>query len=369
MHGNSYSRRRQFHSPHEQGTTDRLARAKRRITIFVLFQIYGVAKLGDRYFSPVRDDGLNPSFAVREDGQVGYDHGTGIGYNVLTLIAQIEHLSPAEACRRLIFYAEGGSYSPQGRGMPSAAAPIPQVPSWQCLPQTRIWNTLVVGTHYDYWCYAKLRGLNPESLMRATAMGLFFFKETSRRVLGVCTITDHARYVRQDRCVLGGTLATKTGERIKNRTIGAASWPVGAANIGDKPVVLLVEGLPDLLSMVQVILEEGRLHDAAPVAMLGAGQHINVHALPYFAGKVVRIFPDQDEAGAKGAATWTQQLRGVAASVDCFSFAAYPADHTEAGQGPQRLCAMGRHGCLQAHDPEHGKERSSAWKPVINKTA
>lgn len=190
-------------------------------------------------------------------------------------------------------------------------------------PETHEWRSLVAGSPDDYVRFAKLRGLDPVALMAATALGLLFFQDDYPRDR-LCVITDNSRHARQDRPIDGGWIRPQAGGVAKSRTLGTASWPIGAANIGRKPAVLLVEGMPDLLAAAQVIMEANRLHEAAPVAMLGAGQHINIHALPHFVGKYVRIFPDRDEAGAKGAATWTQQLWGVAASVDCFSFDAFP---------------------------------------------
>jgi hypothetical protein len=326
-----YSKRRPFSIPHDQGTASQLKRAMAQINVRVLCEnIYGVRKRDGYYFSPVREDGRNPAFEIRPDGEVGIDHATGEGFNALALIAKVENLTQAEARQRLILYAEhGGSFAPPSPETCSASKRKWQMPSWQCLPETRTWNTLLQGSYGDYENFAKLRGLQPVALMLAHAMGLFFFMERNPRVVGICTITDNARCARQDRCSNGGYLALKTGESAKSRTIGMASWPIGAANIAHKPVVMLVEGMPDLLAAVQVILEENRVHDTAPVAMLGAGQHINVHALPYFTGKHVRIFPDRDEAGAKGAATWAQQLQGVAASVDYFSFDAFPLTSPE----------------------------------------
>ena len=94
---------------------------------------------------------------------------------------------------------------------------------------------------------------------------------------------------------------------------------MGAANIGAKPVVLLVEGMPDLLAAVQVIGVQGRHHDTAVVAMLGAGQKIHPQSFPYFAGKYVRLFPHRDEAGIRATETWCRQLQRVGATVDCFN--------------------------------------------------
>lgn len=280
----------------------------------LLEKIYRVRKQGDQYYSPVRDDGQNAAFSVREDGEVGIDHGTRRGFNALILIQEVEKLNPAEAKERLAFYARNSEvftgecsaqYQPIRTGHRTPSGEL-------CQNQ---WNYLSIGTHSDYLKFAKLRGLSVEALITATALDLFFFlhgKENQR----LCTVTDNARYVRQDRCIDGSEVIRADGGKAKNRTIGSASWPVGAANIGDRRAVLLVEGLPDLLAAVQVIGEADRHRHVAAVSMLGAGQSIHQSALPLFTGKRVRIIPDEDDAGLQAAQQWTQQLQSAGATVE-----------------------------------------------------
>lgn len=86
---------------------DRLKAARSNVNLFILCdQIYKLRKQGKYYFSPVRDDGQNAAFSVQEDGQVAIDHGTGKGFNTITLIEKVEGLTQAEARRRLIYYSE-----------------------------------------------------------------------------------------------------------------------------------------------------------------------------------------------------------------------------------------------------------------------
>ena len=308
-----------------------LSSALARINLRTLCeQIYCLQKQGDAYFSPVRDDGQNAAFTIREDGEVGIDHGTGEGFNALKLIARVESLSPAEARRRLVYYSKQGQAHPfvgSEQNKPSrgtALAPFDRhlYPfNWQ----------LDIGTHDDYLRFAALRGLNPVSLITATALELFYFSDDWRGGQRICTVTDNARYVRQDRRVDGQHLIVDGYRTTKCRTIGTASWPVGAANIGTKPVVLLVEGLPDLLAAIQIINVQGHHHDTAAVAMLGAGQKIHPQSLPHFAGKYVRLFPHRDEAGSRAAETWCRQLQRAGATVDCFN-------HERFQQKPDQPC-------------------------------
>lgn len=87
------------------------------------------------------------------------------------------------------------------------------------------------------------------------------------------------------------------------------------------PVVLFCEGGPDLLAAHHFIHAHGREADTAAVAMLGAGNAIPPEALPFFAGKRIRIMAHADEAGRTAAAKWAEQLANVNALVDAADFA------------------------------------------------
>jgi len=139
------------------------------------------------------------------------------------------------------------------------------------------------------------------------------------------------------------------------------SWPVGLAEAVDYPAIALVEGVPDFLVAHDVaIWEQGGyskarftgevlpdLSDAlaqvkcAPVAMLSASPAIGADALPFFAGKRVRIFAHAEKAGLKGAEKWRNQLLAVAASVDLLDFS---ADKRADGTWPNDLDEWTRSG-------------------------
>jgi len=116
------------------------------------------------------------------------------------------------------------------------------------------------------------------------------------------------------------------GNRAKANALvaGGRGWPIGAAQIGPRPFILLVEGGPDFLAGALVRWWE--LIDPEQVAlvcMTGAGNAIDAEALPLFAGKHTRIafHAEESEKGREAAHRWKDQLYGAgAALIDGFDF-------------------------------------------------
>ena len=84
---------------------------------------------------------------------------------------------------------------------------------------------------------------------------------------------------------------------------------------------MIVEGGPDLLAAFHLAWCAGVESQIAPVAVLGARNEIPDDALPHFAGKRVRIFPDNDKEGQDAKERWAAQLLAAGADVDSYSFA------------------------------------------------
>lgn len=86
------------------------------------------------------------------------------------------------------------------------------------------------------------------------------------------------------------------------------------------PKVAFVEGAPDLLAAFHFLIAEGKELSVAPVAALGASNHVlDPEALRYFSGKVVRIFPHLDKAGYTACKAWAKALKDAgAARVEAF---------------------------------------------------
>jgi hypothetical protein len=176
---------------------------------------------------------------------------------------------------------------------------------------------------------ARLRGLPVfAGLQLAMNAGQLWFVEASdgRERVTAWLLTDSARRVAQARR-LDGLPWNGIGAKAKTLVAasGDAAWPVGAASIGSKPFVALVEGSPDFLAAWHFAFWCGRANEIALVAMLGAGQRIHPDALPLFAGKGLWTFPHNDGGtGADAAGRWAKQLRSAGAAwVKPFDFSPY----------------------------------------------
>ncbi|KAB2638205.1 MAG: toprim domain-containing protein [Verrucomicrobia bacterium] len=132
-------------------------------------------------------------------------------------------------------------------------------------------------------------------------------------------ITDSARRNAQARRLDGELWRGIGGAKAKTLPGCDPSWPIGCAEIGNLPLVLLCEGQPDFAAALLVAWWESV--NVAPVCMTGAGNSIHQDALANFAGKHVRIAIHDDDAGRKAAKRWSDQLYlAGAARVDGIDF-------------------------------------------------
>lgn len=165
------------------------------------------------------------------------------------------------------------------------------------------------GTDAQLNQLARLRKIDARGLLIAHERGLLVFGRLgTHEVYGVRDASGNVLEVRR----LDGQPFPdhgELGERKSHALKGSRkSWPVGLADAGDRPMILLVEGLPDFLATFEVVVREEALDRVAPVAMLAAGAAIAADALPLFKGKHVRIVPHADEPGQAAAARWKKQL-------------------------------------------------------------
>lgn len=157
--------------------------------------------------------------------------------------------------------------------------------------------------------------------------------EWHERSVGVwpswCAI-DATRNVAEFRRLDDGKYPRQDGGEIKSWSTCGKAWPVGAAHLDGRPAVMLVEGGPDMLAAYHFLRRHGMLGRVAVVCMLGASNRMREDALPFFAGKRVRIMVDADPLkddpdakkrkvpGIEAAARWGQQLNAAGAVVETF---------------------------------------------------
>lgn len=142
-------------------------------------------------------------------------------------------------------------------------------------------------------------------------------------------ITDSARRNAQARRLDGQPWRGIGGAKAKSLPGSQASWPIGAPEIGECPLIMLCEGQPDFCAALLVAWYESQgivdfsVERVAPVCLTGAGQTIHPEALSFFADKHIRILIHADDEGWAAAYRWKDQLyRAGAKTVDGFNFAA-----------------------------------------------
>ena len=166
---------------------------------------------------------------------------------------------------------------------------------------------------------AECRDVSPESVAIAVERGLLFCADWHGHRAWV--VTDSARIAAQARRMDGALWACGKTQSLPGSITG---WPIGLREAAARPAIALVEGSGDLLAAFHLAwCGIDNLDALGVVAILGAKARIADTALPFFAGKRVRIFAHDDAAGYAGAATWAAQLKAAEAVVDAFSFSGF----------------------------------------------
>jgi hypothetical protein len=191
-----------------------------------------------------------------------------------------------------------------------------------------------IGTQDQLATLSGSRGIAMEGLQWAQERGVLVFGCWYGG--GVYGVRDDSGRVMEIK-KLDGSLFRAVGgleERKSHAMKGSQKkWPVGIQEAAECPMIALVEGIPDFLAAHQIITQEKRQGEVAPVSMLCASVSISNHALHYFKGKHVRLFPHADQPGVKAAKKWSQQLKEVeVGKVDFYDFARVkvaPGEHVK----------------------------------------
>jgi hypothetical protein len=294
----------------------RIAEAKDRFTIPVLWRRYDLpGKPAKSCRAPFRKD-RSPSFSVSEDGLRWIDFATGERGDAIDFLAKIKGISNAEAFVELLKMVDHTV-------TPVVTAARQSAKSEERRPDL---SGIEPCSYRDLSEISKLRFITLEGLKLASERRVLFAYDDPFQ--GACwLITDDARRCANYRRMDGrrfhfreATPDQKEGPKSRCLKSSQANWPIGIAQASAFPAIALCEGGPDFLSAFALAYAGAVESLVEPVCMSGAACRIHEDALPMFRGKRVRIFGHADETGQEAMRRWAQQLRSVEAEVDGFNF-------------------------------------------------
>lgn len=290
-----------------------IERAKARLSIPELWHLRGwPGKPGKSCRFPDGTEKRN-SASIFKEGTLLHDFRSGKTYDGPALIAEVESLSLSDAARLFIKLSGVGADDSAPPVLPRRAAPDP-VRVKPDLARLR----LSPPTEAENLALGKMRQLSTDAVRVAYQRGFLWCCDS--REGRAWMLRDAAGWVAVARRMDGKGWECIHGAKARLVRGSRAAWPLGIEEASSFPAIALVEGGPDFLAAFHFILEAGVSRDVAPVAMLGAGLSIDRDAIGFFAGKRVRIFIDDDEAGRVAFARWSGQLSQVGAVVDGFNF-------------------------------------------------
>jgi DNA primase len=270
--------------------------------------------------SPWRED-RNPSFSVFDQGRKWKDHSTGDHGDAVDFLGKALDIPAQEAIRRFVEMA-GGGYREQSRPTARPSAPLPPADSDDKRHKRAMWPAMELPTNDELEAIATLRRLPLDGPHWASMDGALRMAnvEGQRCFIIRSTCGKNAQARRLD--------GQPLGENLKAKTLAGsiATLPVGNYHDRRWPAVAVVEGGPDVLAAYAAIYKLGLLDTVAVAGMLGAAMRPPYGALATMAGRRVRIFQHNDEAGQKAADSWARLIHNAGGDVDIWTPAQAGAD-------------------------------------------
>jgi hypothetical protein len=285
--------------------------------------------------SPIREE-RTPSFSIFQGGRRWKDHGDRTSGDLLDFVQAATGEDGPAAIQRVLEWA--GDVAPLSGHGATSSSPPPQSPTSP--GKTRIisderardirrferslWPEFHDPTQADIEQIARVRKLDACAVHAIASAGLLkVAKHNWERVFVI-----REKLFAQWRPLSGELFA---GKHKALNFKGSEGAFVGACLLGtDKQPALLIEGCVGLLEAAALI--GGAKNGWAWTAVAATSSDSKFSAAPdllaKLAGRRVRIIPDQDESGAKGAASWCDDLHAAGASVDFFDL---PAGHHDLG--------------------------------------
>ena len=287
--------------------------------------------------APWRDDN-NASFSVYAQGQKWKDHGTDEGGDAPDFLAKALTLSPEDGRRQFLEMA-GAANEPKSLG--NLVRSHDGDTSEKKIARSN-WPAIDLATESEGQALANLRNLPLEGVRWAATDG----------ALRMSTKDGHRSWIIRSACGrnaqarrLDGGVFELNGQALKAKTLAGsvASIPIGLFFDVRWPLVVLVEGGPDVLAAYSAIHRLGLLDRVQVCGMLGASLKLPSSAVATFRNRKTRILQHNDKAGYEAADRWASQIFNAGGKVDIWTpdhegsdlndVFRLPADEAEAALG------------------------------------
>lgn len=187
-------------------------------------------------------------------------------------------------------------------------------------------------------------------LVHLRARGMVFYAEIydDGDTRSAWVITDRSQ-INAQAVRIGGKRWSSDNSLVKTLPGYNPQWPIGAATIGDLPIVVMCHSPKDFSSVLAIAdYEELPHYEIAPVCMAPNCPEIPDDALPFFEKKRVRIMVHSEEISRDAFSRWSSQLRRVGATVDGHGFGDMNRADGKPVKGPSDFLTLLKDGKLPA---------------------
>jgi hypothetical protein len=293
-----------------------LEHIKAHLSIALAWELLGLrGKPAKECRSPFREDS-RPSFSIYRQGrwERWFDHGEGIGGDVIDLWAKAKTLPGPEAISDLLgvipalrLDSSHFGYSPRVK---TAEMPLSALKSVQSA--IRWPPDLRLPLEEECRALGALRGLEPAAFDLAARLGTLKVAIVYRQLSWI--ITDlHGRCAEARR--FDGHPFLIAGKEIKSFTLPGSrkDWPLGLKTCNPDfdalGKIVLVEGMPDYFAGLALAI--GTPINLRPLAMLGAGVRLSPEVGELLRGRHVLVIPHNDLAGEASLEHRLKDLRAL----------------------------------------------------------
>ena len=320
---------------------ERIAAAKTAVSIheaWTRLNLPDPPRAGNAVTRPPDREDESQCFSIfqAKDGPKWKDHKTHASGDVIDFVELITGTDRPAAIQRVLQWA--GDVAPlSGHGATSLSPPPPAIPSpgkTRIISDERardirrfersLWPEFHDPTQADIEQIARVRRLDPCAVEAINATGMLKVAKHNWDRVFVIREGLFAQRRRLDGEMFDG------GHKALN-FLGSEGAFVGACLLGtDKQPVLLTEGVVGLLESAALIgFSEAGWHWTTLAATSSGSRFATApDLLAKLSGRLVRVVPDEGIAGAKGAASWCQDLHAAGASVKLFRL---PTGHKDLG--------------------------------------